>query len=123
MAHNLFAIMRICSASILSHYFPETTFFCACSAVLWQASPVSRPADLVLWSGGSAPTSCIMSQTVHHCPCVSDTVARCGTCSGCHCSRVNADTPLTALRRDPTAPSQDHELTWLCMCMSMGIVY
>ena len=51
--------------------------------VLWQASPVSRPADLVLWSSGSALTSCIMSWTVHHCPCVSDTVAHCGTCSGC----------------------------------------
>ena len=29
---------------------------------------VSRPADVVLWSGGSALTLCIMSQTVHHCP-------------------------------------------------------
>ena len=26
------------------------------------------------------------------CPCVSDTVARCGTCGGCHCVWVSADT-------------------------------
>ena len=65
-----------------------------------------------------------MSQTVHRCPCVFDTVARCGTCGGCHCLRVSADTPLTALRRAPSAPGQDHELTWLCMQVScMGIVY
>ena len=31
------------------------------------------PADLVLCSGGLALTSCIMSRTVHRCPCVSDT--------------------------------------------------
>ena len=90
--------------------------------VLRQASPVSGPADLVLWSGGSALTSCIMSRTVHRCPCVSDTVARCGTCAGCHCVRVSA--PLTALRRAPGAPGQSPESTWLCMhvCMCMGIV-
>ena len=77
------------------------------SVMFWQASPVSRPADLVLWSGGSAPTSCIMSWTVHRCPCVSDT-----------------DTPLTALRRAPSAPGQDHDLAWLCMhvCKCTGIV-
>ena len=40
-----------------------------CCDVLWQASPVSRPADPVLWSGGSALTLCIMSRTVHRCPC------------------------------------------------------
>ena len=67
--------------------------------VLWQASPVSTPADPVLWSGGSARTSCLMSPTVHRCPCVSDPVARCGTCSGYHCTWVSADKPLTALRR------------------------
>ena len=33
---------------------------------------LSRPADLRLWSSGSAVTSCIMSPTVHHCPCVQD---------------------------------------------------
>ena len=33
--------------------------------VLWQTSPVSIPADLFLWSSGSALTSCIMSRTVH----------------------------------------------------------
>ena len=49
--------------------------------VLWQASPVSRLADLVLWSSGSALTSCIMSRTVHHCPCASDAGAQCWTCS------------------------------------------
>ena len=38
--------------------------------------------QLKQWSTGSALTSCIMSRTVHHCPCVSDTVARCGTFSG-----------------------------------------
>ena len=32
-------------------------------------------ADPVLWSGGLAPTSCMMSQTVHHCLCIS----HCGT--------------------------------------------
>ena len=51
--------------------------------VLWQASPVSRPADLVLWSSGTALASCIMSRTVHRRPRVSDAVAHCGTCSGC----------------------------------------
>ena len=60
--------------------------------VLWQASPVSIPADPVLWSGGPAPTSCLMSRTVHRCPCVSDTVGRRGTCSGCHGARVSAGT-------------------------------
>ena len=54
------------------------------------------PQNLILWSGGSALTLCIMPRTVHHCTCVSDTVARCGTCSGCHCRRVPADTRLTA---------------------------
>ena len=68
--------------------------------VLWQASLVSRPADPVLWSGASAPPSCIMSRTVHRRPC------------GCHCVRVSADAPPTALRGAPTAPGQDHELTW-----------
>ena len=58
---------------------PPTVNRCGECDVLWQASPVSRPADLLLWSGGSAPTSCIMPRTVHHCPCVSDAVARCGT--------------------------------------------
>ena len=69
--------------------------------VLWHASPVSRPADPVLWSSGSALTSCLMSRTVHHCPCVSDTVARRGTCGGCHRLRVSAAAPLTALCRAP----------------------
>ena len=36
-------------------------------------------------SGGSALTSCILSQTVYYCLCVPNTVARCGTCCGCHC--------------------------------------
>ena len=66
--------------------------------VLWQAALVSRPADRVVWSGGSALTSCTMSRTVHHCPFVSNPVARCVTC-GCHCLRVSADTALTALGR------------------------
>ena len=43
--------------------------------VLWQASPASRPADPVWWSCGTALTSCIMSQALHRCPCVSDTAA------------------------------------------------
>ena len=54
---------------------------CGGCDVLWQASPVSRPADLVQWSSGSALTLCIMSRTVHHSPCASDAVAQCGTCS------------------------------------------
>ena len=57
------------------------TWSCGGCDVLWQASPVSRPADLVLWSSGSALTSCIMSRTVHHCPWASDAVAQSGTCS------------------------------------------
>ena len=86
-----------------------------------QPSPPlpSRPADLVLWSCGWALTLYIISRTVHHCPCASDTVAHCGTCSGCRCLRVSADTPQTALRRasgvcpppiltDPEAP----EVLW-----------
>ena len=77
---------------------------CGGCDVLWQASPVSRPADLVLWSSGSALTLCLMSRTVHHCACVSDTVAHCGTCGGCHCLRVSADTPLTALHRASVPP-------------------
>ena len=40
-----------------------------------------------------------MSRTAHHCPCVSHTVAHCGSCGGCHCVQASADTPLTALRR------------------------
>ena len=58
-----------------------------------------EPVALVLWSVGLAPTSGIMSGTVHHCPCVSDTVTRSRTCGGCHCLRVHADTPLTAFHR------------------------
>ena len=72
-------------------------------------SPASRPADPVLWSRGSALTLCITSRTVHRRPCVSDTVARCGTCGGCHCVRVSADTPPTALRRASVPARQDHE--------------
>ena len=72
--------------------------------VLWQTSPVSIPADLVKWSSGSALTLCIMSRTVHRRLCASAAVARCGTCSDCHCLRVSADTPLTALRGARHAP-------------------
>ena len=73
--------------------------------------------DLVLWSGELAPTLCIMSCAVHHCPCVFYTVPRCGTCGGCHCLRVSADTPLTALHRASVPPSQDYDLIWLCVCV------
>jgi hypothetical protein len=66
----------------------QTARGCGECDVLGQASSVSRPADLVLWSSGLALTSCIMSQTGHHCLCVSDTVAHCGVCGGCHCLRV-----------------------------------
>ena len=76
---------------------PYTPRSCGEGDVLWQASPVSRLADLVLWSGGSTPTWCSMSRTVHCCPCVSDTVARCGTFGGCP-----ADPPLLCV--GPTAP-------------------
>ena len=47
---------------------PHTPWSCSECDVLWQASPVSRPADLILWSDGLAPTSRILSRTVHHCP-------------------------------------------------------
>ena len=43
-------------------------------------------------------------RTVHRCPGVSDTVARCGTCGGCHCVRGSADTPPPALRRASVPP-------------------
>ena len=65
-------------------------------------------------SSGSAPTSCLMSRTVHHCPCVSDTVARCGTCSGYHCWRASADSPLTALCRASVPP-------WSGPCIGMVV--
>ena len=56
--------------------------------------------------------SCLGPYTTAH---VSlNTVARCGTCGGCHCRRVSADTPLTAWRRPPSAPGQAHTLTQFC---------
>ena len=70
---------------------------CSECDVLWQASPVSTPANLVLWSSGSALTLCSMSRNMYHCPCVFDTVAHCGTCSGCHRVRMSVDTPLTTV--------------------------
>ena len=82
-------------------------------------SPVSIPADPVLWSSGSALTLCIMSWTVHHCPRVSDTVAHRGTCGGCHCLCTSADTPLTALRRasvPPVRTMNEHGCVCLCAC-------
>ena len=87
--------------------------------LLGQALPVSKPGDQVLWSSGSALTSCIMSRTVHHCPCVSNTVAHCGTCSGCHCWRVSAHSPLTALRRASVPrvrTMNSHGCVGMCAC-------
>ena len=83
--------------------------------VLWQTSPVSIPADLVLWSSGSALTLCIMSRTVHRRLCASAAAARCGTCSACHCLRVSADTPLTALRGARHAPRSGpwNDMVWV----------
>ena len=66
-----------------------------CCDVLRQALPVSKPAELVLWSSGSALTSCIMSRTVHHC----DTVTRCETCGGCRCLRGGGASPRGRVRR------------------------
>ena len=34
-----------------------------------------------------------------------------------NCVWVSTDTPLTALCRPPTAPGQDFELAWLCVCV------
>ena len=85
--------------------------------VLWQTSPVSIPADLVLWSSGSALTSCIMSGTVHRRLCASAAAARCGTCSDCHCLRVSADTPLTALRGARHAPRSGPWNDMVCVCV------
>ena len=39
---------------------PVQSGSCGECDVLWHASPVSRPGDLVLWSGSSALTSCIV---------------------------------------------------------------
>ena len=85
--------------------------------VLWQTSPVSIPADLVLWSSGSALTSCIMSRTVHRRLCASAAAARCGTCSDCHCLRVSTDTPLTALRGARHAPRSGPWNDMVCVCV------
>ena len=85
--------------------------------VLWQTSPVSIPADLVLWSSGSALTSCIMSRTVHRSLCASAAAARCGTCSNCHCLRVSADTPLTALCGARHAPRSGPWNDMVCVCV------
>ena len=84
--------------------------------VLWQTSPVAISADLVLWSSGSALTSCIMSRTVHRRLCASAAAARCGTCSDCHCLRVSADTPLTALRGARHAPRSGPWNDMVCVC-------
>ena len=85
---------------------------------------MSIPADLVLWSSGSALTSCIMSRTVHHRLCASAAAARCGTCGDCHCLRVSADTPLTALRGARHAPRSgpwnDMVCVCVCVCVSVG---
>ena len=90
--------------------------------VLWQTSPVSIPADLVLWSSGSALTSCIMSRSVHCRLCASAAAARCGTCSDRHCLRVSADTPLTALRGARHAPRSGpwNDMVCVCVCVSVG---
>ena len=63
-----------------------------------SCGPVARP-----------QTSYIMSQTVHHRPCASDTAAQRGTCSGCHRVRMSADTPPIALRRASGAPGHMNE--------------
>ena len=85
--------------------------------VLWQTSPVSIPADLVLWSSGSALTSCIMSRIVHRRLCASAAAARCGTCSDRHCLRVSADTALTALRGACHAPRSGPWNDMVCVCV------
>ena len=85
--------------------------------VLWPTSPVSIPADLVLWSSGSALTSCIMSGTVHRRLCALAAAARCGTCSDCHCLQVSADTPLTALRGARHAPRSGPWNDMVCVCV------
>ena len=50
-------------------------------------------------------THCITSRTVHHCPCVPDTLAHihscCVNCNGCNCLWVSTDTPLIAWCRVP----------------------
>ena len=95
---------------------PTHTYSGSCGEcdVLWQASPVSRPAVLVLWSGGAAPTLCIMSRTVHHCPCVC--LRHRGTLRDLWWLPLLAgERRLTALRRAPSAPGQAHEVTCLCM--------
>ena len=95
------------------------TWSCGGCDVLWQASPVSRPADLVPWSSGSALTSCIMSRIVHLCLC------RCGTVWDVqhrHCLWVSLGTPLTAKRRAHSAPGQYHEITWcVCVCVCVCV--
>ena len=102
---------------------------------LWTPPPPpSHPIPLPPGGGGGGAAVSVMSSgkphqaqclqtwccglTVHHCTRVSDAVARVGTCGGCHCLRVSADTPPTALRRASSAPSQGHKLTWfVCACV------
>ena len=69
---------------------------------------------------GSALTSCIMSRTVHRRLCASAAAARCGTCSDCHCLRVSADTPLTALRGARHAPRSGPWNDMVCVCVRGG---
>ena len=90
--------------------------------VLRQTSPVSIPADLVLWSSGLALTLCIMSRTVHRRLCASAASTRCGTCSDRHCLQVSADTPLIALRGARHAPRSGplNDMECVCVCVSVG---
>ena len=82
--------------------------------------------DLPAWSGGPVTrpqprASCLGLCTTAH---VSPTVARCGTRSDYHCLPVRTDTPLTAWRRAPSAPGQDHEMTscvCVCVCVCVGL--
>ena len=89
------------------------TWSCGECADLWQASPVSKPANPGLWPGGSAPASCIPSRTGHHCP-----------VTPWH--GVGPAVTTTAWRRAPSAPGQDHEMTWCereSVCVFLSVFF
>ena len=98
----------------LSKLQPKFSDICIEEIGLWPSEPLSAapppppqslqglqgpPPPKVTFPPALVPTLCVMSRTVHHRPCVSDTVALCGACGGCRCVRVSAEPPPTALRR------------------------
>ena len=82
---------------------PPPVLSCRAVVSLVSSSKPHQSQDLQS-CGLVAQVLCIMSQTVHHCPYVSNTVAHYRTSCGCPCLWLGVDTPLIALRRAPVCP-------------------